>query len=338
MMTQDVIHILNDPDLIKAREYHMDRLERLYRGETLESPFYLRGIIGESNADAYKEPEKWVEESLTNLSEHAEEILDRKVFHPLGLEKWLYGVHFTDRVFGSELYSDGELFWKNGLKNKIGELPVPDLCHNETWKMAQELTLAMVNSGVKLPFFTTQVLGEPWNQLFNLYKEEALVAFYENPDGLRRDLSVVTDTLVQMHEWYLKTIPEEQFQNVCMAVRCQPRGYGQMCGCSTHLISGELYKEFIEEFDDRIFSVYKKGGMYHLCGNHTQHLPYWSKDPLVKAFQVNGPATDQLKTYYEKGRKDQILYVYFNEETTREVTEEKALEITEGGKRCVLLW
>ena len=108
-MRQYVIDTLNDPRLIEAREYHMDRLTRLFAGETLDRPFRLHGYCGCSTKDRWKDPEGWTEECLTDLAAHAELLLDREVFRPLCAEGWLYGVHFTDRVFGAEVTPRGNL-------------------------------------------------------------------------------------------------------------------------------------------------------------------------------------------------------------------------------------
>lgn len=333
-MTQEVINTLNSSELIAAREYHMDRLTRLFNGEELDRPFFLSGIGGWSGVDATKDPEKWVDEALTNLSTQAERLLDKNVFRPLGIEYWIYGVHFTDALFGAELTVESGLWWTPGVSNEIGELPVPDLEHNEVWKMAQRLTLAMVDSGVKVPFFTTQVLGEPWNQTFNIYRDRAMMAFYDNPEGMHRDIDVVTDTLVEMHKWYNSVIPKDQFQPICFGGRCQPRGYGQMCGCSTHLISNEIYEEFFRHEDQRILDLYPNGGMFHLCGHHLQHIPSWKEMPKVRAFQTNDLATDLVfPEFFENTRKDQILY--FN--ITKDFDEKRILDLTDGGKRCVIV-
>lgn len=334
-MTQDTINILNSPELIEVREYHMDRLTRLFNGEVLDEPFLLCGISSFASAEPPADPEKYVDEALTNLARNAEAAMNRRVFRPLCMEYWMYGVHFTDKVFGAKLrYEPGEgLWWTPGVENEVGELPVPDLETNETWKAAKEITLAMVEAGVKVPFYSTQVLGEPWNQTFNIYRERGLLAFYENPEGMKRDLDIVTDTLVEMHKWYRKTIPEDQFQPICTGGRCQPRGYGQMCGCSTHLISHEIYEEFIREEDEKILALYPNGGMYHLCGHHTQHCASWKEMPKVRAFQTNDLATDLFPEMYANTRDDQIFYINL----TGKIDAKKALEITNGGKRCVLV-
>ena len=246
-MNQAIIRTLNDPQLLAVREKHIERLTRIYDGEQPDSPFVYAGYAAKATADPTTEPEKWVEESLTDLYEHAELAADEQVFRPLCAYHWFYGVHFTDKVFGAHVRANGDQWWSDGVENEIGELPAPDLEKNETWKMVQRFTLAQVDAGVKLPIYTTQVLGEPWNQFFNIYHDRALYGFYDDPDGMKRDLAIVTDTLVEMHKWFLKTIPADQFQPVLPEARFQPRGCGQMCGCATHLISHDIYEEFIRE-------------------------------------------------------------------------------------------
>ena len=332
-MNQSVINTLNDPQLLETRKYHIGRIKKLFDGNPDETPFRLAGYNGWGRSDPEKDPEKWVEESLTNLYEHAELAADREVFRPLVSEYWFWGVHFTDKVFGAFVRPKSGLWWSPGLENEIGELPVPDLETNEAWKTAQRLTLAQVASGVKLPFFTTQVLGEPWNQFYNIYKNKSLFGFYDNPEGMRRDLEIVTDTLVEIHKWFLKTIPADVFQPICAAGRFQPYGHGQMCGCSTHLISGEIYDEFIRPMDERIAAVYPNGLMLHLCGSHTQHIKTWKDMRCIRAFQLNDRAMDDLGAFYGDTRPDQILYL----SPTHNIPYEKVMEITGGGKRSVIV-
>jgi len=334
-MDPSIVHTLNDPALFAVRQYHLDRLERLFAGETLDKPFLLSGYGGSAQADPMTDPEKWVEETLADFAAHTELALDREVFRPFCLENWFYGVHFIDKVFGSrvEPATTEALWWSAGVENEVGELPIPDLATNETWKLAQRLTLACVESGVKLPFIATQVLGEPWNQLFNLYRERALYGFYDDPDGMKRDLAVVTDVLVEMHQWFLKNIPADQYQPIVPSGRFQPYGHGQMCGCSTHMISHDLYEEFVRPMDERITSLFPKGAMLHLCGNHVQHLASWSEMDGICAYQLNDRAIDDLETFYKKRRPGQILYLnpYENMPVSR------ILELTEGGRGCVIV-
>ena len=100
-MNQSVINTLNSSEMLEARRYHLDRLERLYAGEKLDTPFFLSGYSGRGAADPLRDSEKWVEKSLTDLYEHADLICDKQVFRPLCSQFRFWGVHFTDRVFGA---------------------------------------------------------------------------------------------------------------------------------------------------------------------------------------------------------------------------------------------
>lgn len=331
-MNRGTIKELCEQELINSREKHFLRLEKLYDGAGQDKVFVLSGVGGKPpHADPYVEPEIWVDMKLDSLAEQKDFLLDQEVFRPLIMECWLYGVHFTDKVFGANVYQKYGQWWSEGLSNKIGELPEPDLEKNETWLKAKALTMAMINAGATVPLITTQVLDSPLNHTFNIYKNELLVSFYENPKGVKRDLEIVTDILCEMHKWFLGIIPEQQFQPVAASGRCQPRGYGQICGCATQLVSPEIYNEFIAPLDEKVFSLYKNGGMIHLCGAHAQHIKTWREMKRLKAIQVNDRASQDLQLYYEGLRDDQIIYFT----TAREEAIERAIEIT-SGQRLVI--
>jgi len=99
-----------------------------------------------------------------------------------------------------------------------------------------------------------------------------------------------------------------------------------MCGCATQLISKELYDAFIAPLDEEVLSVYPHGGMYHLCGSHSQHLATWREMPCLRAFQVNDRATEDFERYVSTLRDDQIIYAF----PTANMTKEKLLQKTRG--------
>jgi len=321
---------LQDKQLIASRERWMAELETIFTGRTPVRPFYLAGYMAQASADAFRDPLAWARQAAADLEAHAECLLDEEVFRPLVFEHWLYGVHFTDKLFGAEVYYRHDQWWSKGLPNAIGELPVINFETNPIWKQARELTRAILSLETTVPFITTQVLGGPFNQMFNLYKENLLTGFYDNPAGVRRDFRVLTDALVYMHNWYRDIIPADQFQPIYAAGRCMPRGYGQMCGCATQMISKEIYDAFIRPLDEEVLSVYPHGGMYHLCGAHAQHLATWRDMPGLRAFQINDRATEDFDLYFSTLREDQIFYAF----PTAAMTRDRMLQKT-GGKRTV---
>lgn len=338
MHTKDEVKkTLNDADLIAIREKHMSRLEALYAGKKLERAFVLQGIGGQSQKSIHDDPERWVAEAQESLVASAERSRDPHVFRPLFLEHWFFGVHFVDAVLGATVVPTTQEgaggWWTECLARPVGTLRPPDLERNPAWRKAQALALAMRDSSVRVPFFTPQVLSSPLNIAVNLYGEEFLVALVLDPEAARRDLRVITDTIKTLTRWFLATLPSSQYQPVCIGGRCQPTGFGQICGCTTQLLSAEQYREFIAPLDAEVFSCYPRGaGLIHLCGAHTQHLPVWRERKEFRAFQLNDRAAEDFPEYFKQLREDQIFYL----NPTSTMTAEKALSIS-GGRRLVLV-
>ena len=131
-MKEEIRARLCDPELLEARELHFSRLKALYAGKTLQHPFFLNGICGNSPANPYEEPERWVDEALCSLVERSEGLTDPAVFRPLVVEFGPYGVHFIDRIFGAHVYYQDDQWWVDYLESPIGELGYPDLDRNDT--------------------------------------------------------------------------------------------------------------------------------------------------------------------------------------------------------------
>jgi len=277
----------------------------------------------------YLQPEQWVEESLELLALKPETAANR--FAPACIEYGIYGVHFIDRILGARVFfKDGQ--WNaDYLKTPIGALEMPDLEKDETWNMAKRAALAFVEADVKLPLFGMPTLSSALNILLNLYGQEALVAILEDEEAACHDLNVVNTLIRTLHKWYRDNVPSQQLQPVISTMRTQPPGYGQLCGCTTQLLSGPMYREFIMPLDDALLGDYQYGGMIHLCGSHTQHIENFRDMPHLKALQLNDRAAGDLEQYFHGLREDQIIYL----NPCNEMPLERALEIT-GGKRIVI--
>jgi hypothetical protein len=333
-LNSDTIQILSDAALIQAREKHFDRMRSLFAGKLSDLPFVLNGRTGCAKTSFYEDPEIWVEEALDDLAEHADQLLDPHVFRPQVIETWLYGVHFVDKILGAHVYDlDGTNNWQaHYLATPIGQLQGVDLEANETWNLAVRAARAFVNTGCTVPLFGLPVIASALNIALNLYGQEVIIAMYTDPDAVRHDLTVINDMLCEMHRRFIEIIPADQLQCVVGAWRTQPPGYGQICGCSSQLLSPELYADFIAPLDDQLLSVYPNGGMIHLCGGHTQHIPVWREMKSLKALQLNDRAAGDLPIYFRELREDQILYP----SPCAEISVEKILEVT-GGRRTVLV-
>ena len=98
------------------------------------------------------------------------------------------------------------------------------------------------------------------------------------------------------------------------------------------MISGATYREFIAPLDDELLSTYPHGGMVHLCGVHTQHIPAWNDVHALRALQLNDRAAEDLAIYFNEMREDVVFYV----NPCEGMPVERIVEIT-GGQRVVVV-
>lgn len=326
--------MLRDPGLVTARDDWFARLESVFRGETQPDPFYLNGVYGSGSVNHLDDPALWTAQAVESLAERADALCDTRVFRPLVVEYACFGVHFVDRILGADVYDlDGAGNWQvRCLATPIGELHYPDLGRSETWRLARSAAEAFLDADVTVPLFALPTIASSLNIALNLYGGDLLVAMHNDPDAARRDLRVINDLLRALHRWYIERIPPRQLQCVIGAHRTQPPGFGQICGCSTQLLSPELYRDFIAPLDAELLSVYPNGGMIHLCGGHTQPIPVWREMKALRSIQVNDRAAGDLETYFHELREDQVIYI----NPCPEMPLERALEIT-AGRRAVFV-
>jgi hypothetical protein len=328
------LEALRSPELLESREAHFARLRAVFDGRRADGPVRLWGVTGVAQADPYAEPERWVEQALGDLAGKADQLRDERVFRPLVVELYPYGVHFVDRMFGAEVF---ELREKNNwqartLPMPVGQLRPPDLDRDPTWRLARRLAEAFVRAELPVPLFGLPTIASALNVGLNLYGEELLAAMHERPARARRDLGVINDLLCTLHRWYREHVPPAQLQPVVATQRAQPPGFGQLCGCSTQLVSPEMYLELVAPLDDALLAVYPHGGMIHLCGSHAQHLPAWRGMRSLRAVQVNDRAAEDLAAYVEGLRPDQVIYL----NPCVKMPAGRALEIC-GGRRLVIV-
>jgi len=334
MINNDVRKILNNATLLANRDKYIELLTSIYSGNTPSKQFYLCGITGQATADILIDPEKWVEEALISLSNNAQKSLNENVFVPLCVECSIYGVHFIDSLFGARVWHDKEAgqWYSDYLKTEIGELKKPDISKHKTWDIAKRVVKAFNDSKVSLPFFGLPTIASALNIAINLYGENILVTLMEEPEKAVRDLKIINELLIELHTWYIKNLQRKQLQPVVAAFRTQPPGYGQICGCSTHLVSPGIYKDMIMPLDEALLSVYPNGGMIHLCGSHKQHIPAWKNSRALRVFQLNDAAADDLEAYLSGLRDDQVIFL----NPTNKTTAKKALSITKGKHMVVV--
>ena len=327
---------LNDPARIARQDEWFHRMRCLRTGEY--DPYnekYAYALAGtapspEDPALPYTSPEDWVIGCLELLAQAPESSLRR--FSPPCVSSTIYGVHFIDIILGADVFFKDDQWNVRYLTTPIGQLQMPDLDKDETWALARRTALAFVEADVRLPLFSTPILSSALNIFINLYGQEGLIAMMEDEDAAAHDLQLINDLIRTLHKWYRDHIPARQLQGTCATGRIQPPGSGQLCGCTTQLLSGSLYRDKIAPLDDALLGDYPLGGMIHLCGAHAQHIETFRNMPHLSAIQINDRACLDLDAYLAGMRKDQIIYVCPFED----MPADKIMSIS-GGDRVVLV-
>lgn len=277
-------------------------------------------------------PEVALERDLEKAAWYIPQLVTDKWFVPICVERGFYGVHLVDKFLGGDVILKDGQFHTNYLQTEVGELKRPNLDDQFAWVMLKRYAQAFVDSGATVPILGVPCVASPLNIALNLYGGEFLIAMLEDPDAAKHDLEVITSVQMEIHQWYKDHIPAHQLQCVVSYGRTQPPGYGQICGCSTQLVSPELYEEFIMPHDDALLGIYGKGGMIHLCGSHEHLIPLFAKMKNLKSVQLNDRAAEGLEAYVKGLRDDQVIYL----NPCEGMPLEKGLEIAKGRKLVVV--
>ena len=328
--------ILNNPELIARRDLWIQRMQDVSASRETEWSrdhiFRINGVGGWCSHDRYTEPERWIEGSLENLADAYEALESEDSFRPLFVSYGIYDTHYPDKILGADVFFQDDQWYTRHLKTPIGALEKPDLDKNPTWQLTLRAVNAFLEADVALPFFEMPTIASALNVAVNLYSEEILMEMLMEPENALHDLTVVNDTLCEMHSRFRSMIPAGQLQAVCSGARTQPPGCGQLCGCTTQLLSGDLYAEMVAPLDEKLLSLYPNGGMIHLCGAHAQHIGTFRNMKSLRAIHMNDRATHDLARYFHELREDQVFYVH----PCAQMPLETIMEIT-GGKRVFIL-
>ncbi|MGN0752891.1 MAG: hypothetical protein ACI4ME_00390 [Aristaeellaceae bacterium] len=344
--------ILNDPELVRIQQAGYDMLDALLEGKEAEHPFLreytpsICGYNGRSGFDlspekeplAYTDPESWVIECLEDMASYAEKRERKPWFEPFCLEFGIFGVHFIDRIFGAAPFYHPPGQWDvKQLAMHVGSLAYPDWENSEAWRLAETAARTFAAQEVALPAFGLPTIASALNIGTNLFGSELLMAMVEEPESAAHDLKVINDVLIAIHRKFRALLPSAQIKPVGSMFRTLPDGYGQLCGCSCQLLSGDLYREMVAPLDAALLDVFPKGGMIHLCGSHTQHLDTWVNMPQLRVYQIG---RFDFEEYAARKRADQLLYFFPADERKNEFPcmelVDYAMSVT-GGERMVIM-
>lgn len=323
--------VLNDESLLNKRNEWFSKLQGIYDGTYLpQDCFYLNGVMAPFTEKIYTDPEGFVDESLAYLAERADRLFDERIFRPLTFNCAAYNVHYIDKIFGAEVFCRDD--WESHyLSTPIGTLEAPDYQNDPTVQLTLRMAKRFTEEAGSVPLFGLPCIASPLNVAVNLYGQEFLVALIEDPEAARHDLEIITDLQVNLHKEFRKIVPAEQLQPVLAWRRTQPPRFGQICGCTTQLVSKETYCEFFRDLDERILGVYENGGMIHLCGSHLQHIETFREMKKLRAVQLNDRAAWDFETFFHELRPDQVIYV----SPCDKMPEEKIRAISKG-KRVII--
>ncbi len=328
---------LERPDVARAHELHKARLETLFDGRDNETVFALHGIA-RTTTDDRVDPVEWLEGALEELADSAARAADPVVFRPLIVSYNPHRIHFVDEIFGADVFdlgegADPEPNWQTRTQTTpVGSLAKPDLESAEYFKRVKRFAAAFAEKKLRNVTLCLPTIASVLNIAVNLYGQEILSALLLEPEAARHDIEVIDETLRAIHRWYLDNLPPRSYQCVSSQGRFQPPGHGQICGCTCQLVSAAAYAGVIGPCDDRLLSMYPGGGLIHLCGSHTQHIPYWRRMRSLRAVQLNDRASEDLELYYEGLSDRQVLYV----RPCDGMPADDVLSIT-GGHRLVLV-
>jgi hypothetical protein len=313
-----------------------NRLQELFDGKNSGSIMAIKGICGcpDDGMLLYENPEGWIVESLENLADNIDSCDNDDQFIPPCIEPGVYGVHFIDSIFGAHVYFDNTVkqWYNEPLGADIGCLEPPDIDKCEAWSIAKRTVNEFIRQDVKLPLFGLPTIASSLVVAINLYGEDVLAGLMLEPNKILHDFSVINTLLIEIHQWYQSVLPMRQLQPVIAQDRTQPPGHGQLCGCSTQLISADLYEAQIAAFDNALLGAYPNGGMMHLCGSHAHLIPVFRLMRNLKSIQINDRAAHDLELYFNGLRDDQIIYL----NPCEGMPVDNALKIT-GGERFVLI-
>ena len=315
-MDDKLRELLCRPDYLEYQNIWFDRLRDIFEGDE-DKPLVLNGIsswhqmFDPAGVPRYDDVGLMLDQDFKALAGRMDDYMRDDQFRPVCVEQGFYGVHFTDRIFRSQVFFNSDIGqWYNlYLKSEIGRLEPPDLENSGTWKAAREYAAAFFSEKTTLPLFGLPTIASVLNIAVNLYGQEILAAMIDQPEEASHDLKIINDALISMHRWYLSSFPVERIQPVISWGRTQPPGYGQLCGCSTQLISPRLYERFIMPLDDELLAAYPHGGMIHLCGSHSHLIPLFAEMPHLISVQLNDRAAADLELYVKGLRKDQVIYL-----------------------------
>ena len=334
-MKPETYEILNDPELIAIRDDYFRRMQDVYDGCNAGQPaFVLSGLTPPCEVPEGASMEEAMHLDFDAQATEAHLMRDSRIFRPLASGTSTGGEAWDKYFFGTPDEPD-PITKLHRRKDPVGTLEPRDLDSCEAWRNMKLSTEMFLEADVKLPLLSVAPVTGPLVEAVSLYGgEKFLTAMMDDPDAAASDLRVIADIAIEMRQWFVDNVPNQQLQGIIHRLRGQPPGHGQIDGCTLQLIGPDLYRDIVGPLDDEILGVYPGGGMIHICGYHTQHIPYWRESESLKVLQLSGDAMTDLAVYFDGLRDDQVVFV--SPHATMELPE--IMAITQGRRVIIALY
>ena len=309
-MKPETYEILNDPELIAIRDDYFRRMQDVYDGRNDGEPaFILSGLTPPCEVPEGASLQEEMHLGFDAMATEAHLMRDSRVFRQVASGASDHGKGWSNDFFPLPAEPDPVTKLRR-ITLPVGSLEPPDINKSEAWRNIKRSTEIFLEADLKLPLFTAVAVSGSIVEAVSLYgAEKFLLAMFDDPDAVHNDLSVLAGIAIEQRQWFIDNVPEQQLQGIIHRLRGQPPGYGQIDGCTIQLLGPNHYRELAGPCDDAILSIYPKGGMIHICGYHTHHIPFWREMKSLKVLQLSGDAMTDLAIYHKELRDDQLVFV-----------------------------
>ena len=320
--------------LLEVHHCHRQLMRQLLSGEQPDRvPIFEYAAIQLPAVGPYDRRE-WLAEGLAQLRREFDSYCDPVVCRIPAFSLSRYGLHFTSAVMGCPIHDKQDRAWCTSLDvlgRSLEDFCVPNLDENDIFQDMLSLVKFVAEATehrlpIELPF-----LAEPLLAGVDLFGSEFLAAL-ANDDGLAdRVLADISSAVLTMRSRLHAAIPSADLRDYHTSACPMPREYTFVHGCTTHLVSPQTYRDHVAKLDSAHLTHEARGGCFHLCGEHIQHLRTWRDMPCVRAVQLNDRACADLEQYWSQLRSDQFVVLWPSENMPLE----RAMEITQRRRLAV---
>jgi len=341
-MNGSFYEILNDKELLEIRDKRLQRARSLFFGEAVKPVLRMRhtamsaGV--EDGVDIMENPEQWVRCVLEKLAHVAEDdVRDETTLRLLVVNciASLFSSRFMDKIFGAEVWHNGEMWVAHELPTEVGTLEYPDIDKHPAYMALERAIREFAKSDVRLPYFMPPSFAGPLNTAINLYGARFFEAVYAEPEKMNRDLRILTDVIKDLNRRIFCLVPHGQL----VYYTAHLPGQGLLAGCTTEMIAAGMYRNAFMPVEEETYAEFSAGYVMHVCGSSLQHIPNFRAMQNLKGIEVscNKDRWEHFVRYYEGLREDQVLLLKIDDTLGRFDEALEKIERMTDGRRVIAL-